>query len=111
MLAVWTFLIVAGIMAFFVPFWVYRIRNLEVLSDAGEIKKLKTSGRPKHFDAILEPHDHISCEICGLVDHIEFEQNFTLPHEHDSGYQVTGRIYYGACPASLKNNNYRSSLR
>ena len=83
-------------------------RNLEILSEAGLIKKLEISGRQKRFDWDLEQHDHIFCVQCHRVDNIEIErkQKLSLPPEHDRGYQIAGcRIeFFGVCPRCQKKN-------
>jgi len=42
-------------------------RNLEILSDAGMIRKLEISGRQKRFDSELADHDHIYCIECHRI--------------------------------------------
>ena len=83
-------------------------RNLEILSEAGIIKKLEISGRQKRFDWDLEQHDHIYCVQCHRVDNIEIErdQKLSLPPENDKGYQIAGcRVeFFGVCPKCLKKN-------
>lgn len=44
MVAVWAFLLIAGIMAIFIPFWVYRIRN-EVIEMNKSLDKLVLQGK------------------------------------------------------------------
>jgi len=83
-------------------------RNLEILSEAGMIKKLEISGRQKRFDWDLEQHDHIFCVQCRRVDNIELEreQKLSLPSEYDLGYQIAGcRVeFFGVCPKCQKKN-------
>jgi len=83
-------------------------RNLEILSEAGMIKKLEISGRQKRFDWDLEQHDHIYCIQCHRVDNIDLDsdQKLTLPPGHEKGYKIAGcRIeFYGVCPACQKKN-------
>ena len=42
-------------------------RNLEILSELGEIQKLEMGGTLKRFDGFAEPHYHIRCTGCGRV--------------------------------------------
>jgi len=79
-------------------------RNLEKLSDMGMIQRYESAGRTKHFDPVIEPHDHIYCQQCPRIDNLMLEpgQAPTLPQEHDSGYQITGCHYYGVCPECQK---------
>jgi Fur family ferric uptake transcriptional regulator len=46
-------------------------RNLEMMSEAGIIKKLEYSGRQKRFDATIQPHNHIHCIRCGRISDIQ----------------------------------------
>ncbi len=54
-------------------------RNLEVLSELGEIQKLEAGGALKRFDGNPENHYHIRCTCCGkladapfrVMEHIE----------------------------------------
>jgi len=43
-------------------------RNLEVLSQLGEIQKLELSGSLKRYDGVCGKHYHISCVQCNRVD-------------------------------------------
>ena len=83
-------------------------RNLEILSEAGMIKKLEISGRQKRFDWDLDQHDHIFCVQCRRVDNIEIErdQKLSLPPGQDQGYQIAGcRVeFFGVCPKCQKKN-------
>lgn len=43
-------------------------RNLEILSELGEIQKLELGGDLKRFDRNYNKHYHIRCMNCGRVD-------------------------------------------
>ena len=43
-------------------------RNLEVLSQLGEIQKLELSGSLKRYDGVCNKHYHIRCVQCNRVD-------------------------------------------
>ncbi|MHC4423917.1 MAG: Fur family transcriptional regulator [Planctomycetota bacterium] len=43
-------------------------RNLEILSELGEIQKLELGGDLKRFDRNSHKHYHIRCMNCGRVD-------------------------------------------
>ena len=78
-------------------------RNLEVLSESGEIQKLQVAGEQARFDADTAHHDHVRCVRCGRVVDLEGEPLVvSLPEAEDrSGFQIIGhRIeYLGVCPA------------
>lgn len=42
-------------------------RNLELLSEKGEILKLEYAGFQMRFDGNAAPHTHLRCESCGRV--------------------------------------------
>ncbi len=48
-------------------------RNLELLSAAGHILKLETSGKQKRFDGRSEHHFHMRCSLCERVFDLEDE--------------------------------------
>lgn len=67
-------------------------RNLEILSDAGLIRKLRAAGEPMRFDANPLDHSHIRCLGCGRVDDADVEpaECFRLSPDAAPGYEVTG---------------------
>jgi Fur family ferric uptake transcriptional regulator len=76
-------------------------RNLEVLSEAGEIQKLESAGTQKRFDGNAEPHLHIRCLVCGKV--ADAPPGVDLPDVpgcHESDFHITGvRVEcVGYCP-------------
>ena len=75
-------------------------RNLNFLSEIGEIRKLAMPGMPDRFDWRMDPHDHMVCDTCGQV------VDFVLPHHLGQeiasacGAQVDGYtlVAHGTCP-------------
>jgi Fur family ferric uptake transcriptional regulator len=77
-------------------------RNLETLSELGEITKLEFGGTLKRFDPNPEEHYHIRCSLCDRVvdapmaqlDHIEG----LLSKETE--FKIIGHRleFYGLCP-------------
>ena len=47
--------------------------NLDYLSDNGYIRRIKIAGEPDHFDKTVEPHYHIICDVCKVVEDIELD--------------------------------------
>lgn len=82
-------------------------RNLEVLSELGEIKKLEFGGTIKRFDGDPEDHYHIRCNLCDRVD------NAPMPHLDDiearinleTNYRIIGHRleFFGLCPECARN--------
>lgn len=83
-------------------------RNLTLLSDMGEIKKLHLEDGIDHFDADTHPHNHFLCTKCGIVLDIDYEENkdFQIDDHANSVFdgKITGHITYfqGICPACCK---------
>ncbi len=77
-------------------------RNLEILSQAGLIKKMAISGRQKRFDWNTHDHNHIYCIQCHRVENIDkvTDNDHLLIPDSDKGYIISGhRIeFFGLCP-------------
>lgn len=77
-------------------------RNLEILSEAGLIRKLEISGRQKRFDYDPSDHDHVYCIICHRVDNLVIAHKGLSAGEFGAvaGYSITGyRLeIVGVCP-------------
>lgn len=78
-------------------------RNLELLSQAGLIRRLEFTGAESRFDGNPGPHDHLRCIGCGRVDDID-ELPLELPLANDDGpggFEILGRRLelLGLCPA------------
>ena len=88
-------------------------RNLEILSEAGLIKKLEISGRQKRFDWDPQDHDHVYCTQCHRVDNIPTASTpfSTVDSGQQKGYRITGcRIeFYGLCPNCQKPQKIKKS--
>ena len=76
-------------------------RNLTLLSDMGELLRLRVGDGIDHFDATTEPHYHFICKKCGSVIDLEMEN---LDSINDiAGTNFGGRIeghvayFYGSC--------------
>lgn len=48
-------------------------RNLTLLSDMGEITRLRVGDGVDHFDADTSPHHHFVCTECGSVIDLDME--------------------------------------
>jgi Fur family ferric uptake transcriptional regulator len=81
-------------------------RNLEVLSEAGMIQKLETSGSQKRFDGIIGNHYHVRCVKCGRVDDIHSGPIAGIDSVIKSvhGYEIVSHRleFLGVCPRCRK---------
>ena len=77
-------------------------RNLEVLSHAGLIRRLRLGGGQMRFDGRLDRHDHLRCVQCGTVRDLEGNSLSHLMAEMDShGFEILGYTleFEGICRA------------
>lgn len=86
-------------------------RNLEILSEAGQVRKIEISGRQKRFDSTLHQHNHVYCIECHRVDNIELNHmsGAEIKPKDLRGYAIDGyRIEFkGICPDCLKKKNIK----
>ena len=77
-------------------------RNLEVLSELGDIQKLELSGTLKRLDGNPKKHYHIRCMNCDRLDDapIDFLGNIERDLDCSTGYKVMGHRleFVGLCP-------------
>jgi len=81
-------------------------RNLNLLVELGEIRKLSCGSGPDRFDADTHPHYHFICRECGEVQDLPME---TSSHVNDLAQGCChGRIdshityFYGVCDECMK---------
>lgn len=85
-------------------------RNLTLLSDTGEIQRLRLSDGIDHFDADTSEHYHFICDKCGAVIDLDM-QGKKIPIDLESipfDGKITGSTVYfnGICKdCSNKENN------
>ena len=85
-------------------------RNLNVLSENGEIKKIPTYDGDDRFDKTLTNHNHIHCMVCGKVSDIESNlMNIDYDKINEQiGFKVTECNFNikGFCQNCIKERNY-----
>ena len=87
-------------------------RNLKLLSETGEIRKMEIPGGPDRFDHRIQEHCHVRCEKCGRVFDVDMEyitgleQNITESH----GFAFTGYdiLFRGICPDCQKSRKQQN---
>ena len=78
-------------------------RNLTVLAEEGEIRKISLTGGAEHFDGDVSPHHHVVCRSCGRIFDLQMDTPAVLYEEAASRF--TGMIeschigFYGVCEA------------
>lgn len=83
-------------------------RNLTLLSDTGEINRLRLGDGVDHFDGNTIPHYHFICEKCGRVMDLEakgLDAAIDLADCDFSG-KIKGHVtyFYGECPDCAKDS-------
>ena len=76
-------------------------RNLEVLTDMGEIQTLELAGTLRRYDGNPEPHYHVRCIRCDLIEDSpivlipDLEKNLISP----AGFKILGHRleFLGLC--------------
>ena len=83
-------------------------RNLEVLSELGEIQKLELSGLLKRFDWNTKKHYHIRCVRCSRVDDAPIAPLNKLDNELYGAtvFEIIGHNleFTGLCPECSKKD-------
>ena len=84
-------------------------RNLNLLSEMGEIRRLEIPGRPDCFDHRCHNHCLVKCELCGRVFDVDMdfvrglESGIRDAHGFDfTGYDI---IFRGVCPECKKRKD------
>lgn len=88
-------------------------RNLNLLSEAGEICKIEISGGADRFDHRCHDHCHFKCEKCGRIFDVDMdfitglEKNIRDNHGFSfSGYEI---LFRGICPDCQASSGDQSS--
>ena len=84
-------------------------RNLNVLSELGEIRRLEIPGSADRYDHISRNHCHVKCKGCGRVFDVDMdfvgglESGIRDAHGFDfTGYDI---IFHGICPECKKQKD------
>lgn len=81
-------------------------RNLNLLSEMGEIRKLEIPGGPDRFDHCVDNHCHVKCERCGRLFDVDMDYISGLESNirDTRGFDFTGYdiIFRGICPDCKK---------
>ncbi len=82
-------------------------RNLQLLTDIGEIRKLNVGDGVDHFDAKIFPHYHFICTECGSVIDLQMDNIDTIKDIAGVNFdgQIAGHItyFYGVCGKCCKS--------
>lgn len=77
-------------------------RNLSLLSDLGEVRKITVSGGPDRFDGNVAPHYHFVCKSCGCLMDLDMAPQDNLNQLAAEGFAGTIEEhtlrFTGLCP-------------
>ena len=84
-------------------------RNLTLLSDMGELLRLRVGDGVDHFDATTTPHYHFICQDCGAVTDLNIPIMHSIDTAAGKNFEglITGHVtyFYGTCEHCLKNSS------
>ena len=76
-------------------------RNLTLLAEDGEIRRLDMGDGVDHFDADISPHYHFICRRCGSVIDLEMDNIETITERAAANFdgEIEGHVTYfsGIC--------------
>ncbi|MCU0559679.1 MAG: transcriptional repressor [Desulfobacterales bacterium] len=77
-------------------------RNLDILTEAGEIRRIDSGSTLKRFDGTTAPHHHIRCVRCDRIAdaHIEVKIDIDERIQRLTGFRILGHHveFLGLCP-------------
>lgn len=83
-------------------------RNLTLLSDMGEIQRLRLGDGVDHFDADTSEHYHFICQDCGCVIDLNMKNIDFIQKKAQENFDgmIAGHItyFYGSCGNCTKKN-------
>ena len=84
-------------------------RNLTLLSDMGELLRLRVGDGVDHFDATITPHYHFICKDCGAVTDLELPIMHSIDTVADEAFngRIDGHVtyFYGTCEHCLTTSS------
>lgn len=83
-------------------------RNLTLLSDIGEILRIRVGDGVDHFDATVVPHYHFICQECGEVIDLDLDSLNEINEIANAKFdgRIHGHVtyFYGTCPKCTKSH-------
>ncbi len=81
-------------------------RNLTLLADLGEIRRIAVGDGPDRFDARVAPHNHFSCSRCGRLIDLDMESIAYIDEIAAKSFPgiIEGHsvLFHGLCPDCAK---------
>lgn len=84
-------------------------RNLNLLAELGEIRRLEIPGSADRFDHISDRHCHVQCRECGRVFDVDMEFVTGLESQirdaHGFDFTDYDILFHGVCPACKEKHD------
>ncbi len=84
-------------------------RNLQQLSDNGDICRVTIPNQPDRFDCVMTPHYHAVCSVCGHLEdiHVDDLPDIDAYVAKKTGMEITGHeiIFKTICPMCKNRDN------
>ncbi len=81
-------------------------RNLSLLAEIGEIRKINTGDSADRFDGNVKPHYHFICKKCNQVMDLKMEDLNQIDQIANESFEgkIEGHFtyFYGICPSCLE---------
>lgn len=82
-------------------------RNLGILQEQGRVIRMASGSTFDRFDAVVEPHPHFRCEVCGNIYDISESDSYRIlnPGDISGGHKIESVSieYRGKC-AGCRND-------
>jgi len=83
-------------------------RNLNVLTELGEIQEININNKVKRYDGNPEKHYHFFCQDCGRVYDLDgdYQKDLDKKFEKNNQHKITHHFldFYGTCRNCLKDS-------
>lgn len=90
-------------------------RNLNSLSEDGEIRKISVPEAADRYDCNTRQHYHLLCKQCGRFEDapVSYSEELRQHAQEKSGYQIEGYdiVFVGRCPCCIGMGAEKESNR
>ncbi len=87
-------------------------RNLNLLADTGELKKISGIDSSDRFDFQTRPHAHFNCSCCGkLFDAGALSKSFKRLEDEGFVVESVETIFRGICPRCAKKFHLKNKKK
>jgi Fe2+ or Zn2+ uptake regulation protein len=87
-------------------------RNLNLMTEAGEIMQIPLPDRPDRYDKNTFPHNHMLCSVCGELSDIDIPDMTGMIEIYSGGGKVESYnlIAYGICGRCMKSKEQKTKI-